>query len=251
MLEDLVEQFSDSHPYEVEVVEEGRPRVRAFRLRFTSKPDPTLALVVGDFLYNVRSGLDHLAASLVPAANRRSVMFPILREAVWTMPHEEGEAAERTRARERWQTCTRGMKDEAVAIIIQAQPVNLEASYPNFHVLDVLNRLSNRDKHERLTVVSHGLCDVACEWRTPSGELIEAPSSDSNLKADEGLKDGAKIHVPENAVAVELHGATTLGVPMGPRGEHVEIPLTFRELMRVVRENLALPLAPYLHGLPS
>jgi hypothetical protein len=55
------------------------------------------------------------------------------------------------------------MNEDAVAIIKQARPVNLGASYPNFHVLELLSRLPDRDKHERLTVVSDGQREVSCD----------------------------------------------------------------------------------------
>jgi hypothetical protein len=61
----------------------------------------TTAPPSGLALYNVRPGLDHLTAVLVPAPNRRSVMFPIFREGVWSIAYEKDESVEWTKAQER------------------------------------------------------------------------------------------------------------------------------------------------------
>src|SRR5688572_12484690 len=65
-LEHAVGRYCDRHPYKAVERMEGNQQGSVWRLRFTEQPDPWLTVIAGDFLYNVRSGLDHLAAALVP-----------------------------------------------------------------------------------------------------------------------------------------------------------------------------------------
>ena len=76
-LEQSIAEFAGRHPYFTRRVE------HRWILEFTEPADPRWPLVVGDVLYNVRSGLDHLAVALNPWSRRHDIYFPIVREAIW------------------------------------------------------------------------------------------------------------------------------------------------------------------------
>ena len=93
---------------------EGSKKKRVHRFHFTRQPGDDVAIVAADFVYNIRSGLDHLAPALVPPAHRTSVMFPIFFQGVWDDP-VDGENEQRLKERKRWRTTTRHMHPDARA----------------------------------------------------------------------------------------------------------------------------------------
>ena len=118
-LEFEIHRYTRRHPYRARPRMEGKRKV--YRLEYTRQPDDELAVIAGDFVYNIRSALDHLAASMVPSKNRYSVAFPIFWQGVWENSIE-GENEQRVKDRARWVSCTREMPDEAVAILKDCQP---------------------------------------------------------------------------------------------------------------------------------
>jgi hypothetical protein len=73
-LETEVSRYCATHPYAITQSREGRRQQPVWRFTYTSQPPDVIALITADFIYNVRSGLDHLSATLVPANDRQ--MFP-------------------------------------------------------------------------------------------------------------------------------------------------------------------------------
>ncbi len=109
---------------------EGRPHVLTkdagdpsgpYRIRTTSGVPPEVSLISGDFIYNVRSALDHLAAALNPPNRKRSVYFPIFWKGVWE-PHLESEDHAKANDRNKWISSTRKMAPEAIEILKRLQP---------------------------------------------------------------------------------------------------------------------------------
>jgi hypothetical protein len=100
------------------------------------------SVIVGDFIHNLRSALDHMACQLVlindPAADIDRTQFPIFtREPVSGGPLNA------------WERMTAGMHPRALAEIRDMQPY--KAGYgAKQHALALLNRLSNDDKHKLL-----------------------------------------------------------------------------------------------------
>jgi hypothetical protein len=110
--------FMASKPYEVTDPVEVKRGQHTARLVFTDQPDPDIALIAGDVLYNLRTAFDYLVGSLVPPSARSKVLCPLLHEPVWDIPHSEGESNELTRNREKWTSLTGHIKsDEAVEIL--------------------------------------------------------------------------------------------------------------------------------------
>lgn len=136
--------FEGCAPYcDVETQERG---LKLGPLRY---PDPSLVLVVGDFLHNVRSAFDHLAYQLVqfPTENGGSktaedkIAFPIT---------DSPEAFERSK----WKI--RGAAPDVEAIVERYQPYHTwERPF-----LWYLHELNNWDKHRLLHLVENTLTQV-------------------------------------------------------------------------------------------
>jgi hypothetical protein len=225
---------------------EGKKKRHIWRLRFTAKPDSRLPLIAGDFLYNVRAALDYLIAALVPSSERSHVMFPCLYEPIWQIPFKQGENQDRTDSRQKWNTTVRKMPDEAVTILKSLQPVNEAANFPNFHVLGMLNRLSNRDRHRQLTVLAWGLKDVSLEAYNAGGSRLDFGGD--NLDDLSGIQDGARIRVPEEVMSMEIRGAPVVVIRDSADDRHIRIPDSLRACLLFARDQAVVPLAPYVRG---
>jgi hypothetical protein len=240
-LEAETTRYADSNPYEVRTTREGKRDVH--RLWFTVSPSPEIAIIAGDFIYNLRSGLGHLAGALVPSDMRRSVEFPVFWQGVWE-DGPEGENKQRAYDRKQWRTYTRKMKPQAVAILKSLQPEPED----NVRIakLDFINRLCNTDRHTKVPVIRAGLRDPIGYWKTRDGQMQRGTT---DLNETYGLaEDGAKIHAPDRAVDVKIEGAAAIGIRVGNEGRsYVLIPESFREALDWTRTRVIEPLVPYLH----
>ena len=203
--ETAIADYCARHPYAVRKRMEGQKQKVRWRLQFTEQPHDDIALMLADFLYNMRSGLDHLAAALVPAKKRRSVAYPIFWKGVWE-PSIKGENQQRYKDRERWNSYTREMHPDAVALIKVNQPDDLGANESNGHPLAVLNRLRNADAHAKLPVVASLLREPTGSCRMTNGDLILFRNLD--LDAMAGLEHDAEVFgLPDDAVDVKIQGS--------------------------------------------
>jgi len=247
-LEELVGDFANSHPYTVTRRVEGQRKKRAvWRLEFTSQPGPDLSLIVGDILYNMRSSLDHLAAALVKPSLRSKVMFPIFTEPVWELPHVEGENPERTKSRQRWETVTRAMQPEAVAIIKNAQPIEPRPNPDQLHPLTVLNRLSNKDRHSGFSLISWGLVpEPDCEVTFEDGSTR---ITEGTLGPYIGIQDGAEIGgIPPGVVKVDLKGTPLVVLQVEKSWGNIRVPTNLQKIAEAIRVLILEPCEPYLRG---
>ncbi|MCZ7587694.1 MAG: hypothetical protein M5U27_02285 [Gaiella sp.] len=146
-------RYIKSHPY-IPVreyhPEPSRPDVVG--LRIIEAPRPELALTVGDYLYNVRSALDHLAWQLVIANNgepTNRTEFPIFKDSR-TYENRVGEKVS-------------GMHPMAAAFIEGLQPYNRRDGSLD-HPLWLLHDLCNIDKHQT-TLLAGTWVSEAIEFR--------------------------------------------------------------------------------------
>jgi len=243
----LVDAFADSHPYTVSRRLEGKRKVPRWRLEFTSMPDDDLPLVLGDVLYNMRSSLDHLACALVASSRRTSSFFPIITERIWDIPQVEGENEKRTKMRRNWGTATKTMHPEAIKILQTAQPIEPRPDPRAKHALSILNNLSNKDRHSKLSVPIWGLAGdgTTAELTREDGSLVEAnPQGVGNRT---GFQDGAILQVPPDVVEVNLQGTPLILVRVAGDWGNIRIPHDLRPAFHWIREELFAPLMSYLH----
>ena len=123
-----------------------------FVLEITKPPDPQIAIVLGDLLFNIRSALDHIAVACAPANRRRQAGFPLYDK------RPEGDD------QKKFESMTRGMASEALAVIEYEQPYNVQNRASNMRqesveALFALNALQDADKHRSLAVLVAGISD--------------------------------------------------------------------------------------------
>jgi len=240
-----IAQWADSHPYEASRGFNGKHDSR--HLRFTSSPPLELGTMAADFVYNLRSGLDHLMADLVPSAQRRSVYFPIYFEGVWEEPLA-GEDQQRTKERGRWRSDTAKVRPEAVAILKSLQPPR-GAGQPGegVHALLLLNRISNTDRHQRLPVLFTALRGFRLLWQDPTGNQQIGPGDTRTPTDTRVLQDGAELGFPPSARNVQIAGSPVVAVKIPDPPRDIEIPSAFDQALDAYRTRVVGPLSPYVH----
>lgn len=222
-LEGLIESYVASNPYRA--VCPAPPKRKPCRWRFVLEmvqpPDPWLAVVLGDFLFDVRSALDHVAVAIAPANRQSNAGFPIIREPIFMMGPLVKDVSEK---REVFERNTRGMPPDAIAIIKQVQPC--DGREDALHALAALGIMRNADTHRRLNVFAVGLTDplVRVSWGTdgigigmtaylkPGAELVRSSDIGNQVRYDEvDVQLTGTLHVS----AVVSEGDYEL---FGPRG---------------------------------
>jgi len=244
-----VSEWAAREPYTVR--ETVYRRRKAHHLTFTDDPLNTeIGIITADLVYNLRSGLDHLAAALVPAQQRDSVSFPIFWKGVWEAP-VPGENKERAKDRARWNIITSTMQDGAVALLKQMQPTGSRQDGGKASSLLLLNRLSNTDRHQQFPVFPTALTGPLITWVDSYGSHAGADSCtarDRNL----AVEDGAELQgIPKDAMNVKIQGTPLVAVRIANHDGYghltFEVPATLDRSLVVVRDFVVAPLIPHLH----
>jgi hypothetical protein len=171
-------EYVQKHPYEMvrivgvrncRQVHPGLDCGGSWTLRIKEQPNPALSIIAGDVVHNLRSALDHLAVTLVPSARRGSASFPIETRDIWAKNGRRYIVRD-AEARKRWRTAINGMAPETIAVLKQLQPYGV--ARPNGHLLAVLSRLDNADKHRQLILFTVGLTKVT-GWGEARGRVTE------------------------------------------------------------------------------
>jgi hypothetical protein len=160
-------------------------------------------VIAADVIYNLRSSLEHLMSALVANKERTSVMFPVMFEGVWEPP-VPGEDAQRANFRARWKSHTKSLGQGALTILQALQPSDDPGDGTEADRLQILNALSNRDRHEKLPVTASGLDKPKLFVEGADGRSYEGfagPDVPSEFAHNE-----ARLDVPEDAVKVEIEG---------------------------------------------
>jgi hypothetical protein len=212
-IERLLARYEASRPYRM--LPGMQDKLGLPRLHFTSQPPDTIPFILGDFLYNVRAALDYLAGALAPSENRGRVNFPILWQGVWDPPIE-GDVKQRLQDRQEWNDWLAKMRSidpRALAIIQQAQPPK-PARDGDTQAFAMLNRLRNKDTHQRLHIVATALIGEISLTFSLNGERILRTMRPA--LAAEGVSDAAPLHgLPVGAMDVEITGTPAVFVRLG------------------------------------
>lgn len=158
-IENVFTRYKSSEPY-VPVRDREtnpNPRIWLYRAELREEITPRLALIVGDFIHNLRASLDHLQAALVPPERKRKVVFPIQWQDPWridpsTGTYIDGFEDERTS----WTSAMKGVEPAVEALIKRMQP-HSESYPPEYHPFAQLSALDNADKHFEIATVSTGI----------------------------------------------------------------------------------------------
>lgn len=163
----VTQQYRDDHPHPVRIfVAKDRAESESFAPTFdwsSSGTPPALdvAILVGEFSYNLRAALDYIVHQLakLAGAGYRMRYFPIE-----TKP---------LKWKERRKTWLEGIPDDHVEIVCRYQPFN------GAHWLEVLKGINNSDKHEGLPVVISQFTGPLFISRE---QLVEVPGDDDRLE---------------------------------------------------------------------
>lgn len=243
--EGIIADYVESHPYEVGVgvADEHGRSIRT--LRFTKQPSDDLAIVIGDFVHNVRSGLNHLAAACTPRENWKKVQFPIFSSDSFEKDPATGDFLHQgkrgTDARSAWKNQITGMSGEAVAAFKRLQPFDPGIEDPRFHGLALVEGFSNTDKHRELLILGFGLRDATLTFILPNGERVQ-----HLVRGD--LNNGAQITGratigPE--VQVQITGTPLVVAAIGEQHGYVELPRALRIILEACRNDAIPALTPY------
>lgn len=242
-LKPIIADYIESRPYVL--AKDPGDESGLYRIRMTSNVPSDIPLICGDFIYNIRSALDHLAAALNPPSRKRSVYFPIFWSGVWE-EHSESEDEGKANDRKKWASSTRKMAPEAVEILKRLQPDYNEVDHSDqrvVHYLDGINLLSNYDKHFEFPAVLAGIGQLRITY-TLGGTTLEI-----NDARDWGMfKEGTPLpQIPVSATNVEMDAKTRIVIRVThPEGE-VQIPDFFDHMLVMIRNRVAFPLSPYIH----
>lgn len=236
--------YSSRKPYTVRERVQGK-KTKTRTLVFTSDPANTdIPIILADAIYNLRSALDHLMSSLVPSAKRTSVMFPIYWQGVWE-PAIEGENPERTKDRQRWSSDTKKLPNEAVTFLKRLQPADTSGK-DEIPILQLVNQLSNRDRHTKLPVVAAGLRHFVLGWTMPDGTVEYGGKSPEPGKFVENNANLGEI--PYRATDVEIEGTPVMVIRGSEKGRDVEIPVLLTEAIRLIENLVIRGLQPHVRA---
>lgn len=171
-LKTAIEHFSNSKPYIISAEDDIENEVHRIRVKF-SEPHCWIHLIAGDIFYCLRSALDQAVYYLA----KDSFPYPD-----WTQfPIFDEDTAE---TRKRFARYTRGVDSEAVSFIKSLQPyVGLNREPLTAHMLWMLNKMCNIDKHRRIPIrgcatdISFKLPPWASVTKTNEGCIITVPPS--------------------------------------------------------------------------
>ena len=177
--EEIGDYVAEDHSRKVSTYDEAK-QLSELRIEVGEPPNDLLwSVILGDFLHNVRSALDHLVWQLVLLAGKqqpgRQHQFPI------AMTKESYERPDGLRDR-----CLAGVAEEHRAIIDRVQPFRLGDDVSD-HSLAHLRRLSNADKHRILPVTMF---------------MTQAPEEDDFVLYDADDDCEIEIELPVGRLAV-------------------------------------------------
>jgi hypothetical protein len=234
-LEALIEEYRSTTAIELHRSIERRKVV--WELAIEKAPPVELALVLGDFLYNVRSTLDYLAVALLPAKHKRDAYYPILAERIWEIPEHPGEPQHLRDMRRRWALIERHVDPAAVEIIKSHHPPSGRPSKREpMHDLTVLNGMSNRDRHQNLNLVAYGLNAATARFvvrhNDGSPEVLTPERPPPPYRS--AHPTGAPLQLPPGDEPVEVSGEIVILVQVDREWSNVEVPGDMRRMWETV-----------------
>lgn len=218
-LDALIADYVALHPYRAHGTRPSKksPTKWSFKLQVSRQPDPIIAVVLGDLLFDVRSALDHITVAIAPRKRKSKAGFPI-HDADPCRPDATCEQ------RDNFLSMMTGMPDEALAIIKREQPYNRKhrgVEDPNgIDALSGLSALQNADKHRNLSALTLGLVDprVSIRWPTDGISIATAAYVKAGAELVSWSDIGNRIKYDE--VDVQVYGTPKVGVIVSGQGPY-------------------------------
>jgi hypothetical protein len=138
----------------------------------------------------------------------------------------------------------------ALAILKGLQPPDDAGDGTEPDRLQILNSLSNRDRHEKLPIVASGLGEPTLSVKGADGKDyvgIAKPGVPSDFAHNE-----ARLDVPEDSVDVQIEGTPLVAVPVGQetggarRDRYVTLPSFLAEEIAFLRQRAVTPLMAHV-----
>lgn len=194
-------------------------------------------ILAGDFMFNVRSALDHLVCALIPGEDKGNAQFPIFVEDPFATD-SRGKPLN-GHAPGLWKRYTKGVPKPARAVLKRLQPYwrAVEHGKPAEHqVLAILHSLQNADKHCQPVLIPDGLrqCEVIV-----NGQVDECITP--------VVKNGTPVYISETKVQVEVEGALTVSIGKGMDGLY-PFPGGFEMMLDFIANEVLPPLEKLLPG---
>lgn len=203
-IRELLSPYTGVKPYEVQSAWDAKTREWVYTAHVPDLSDGLLPVltgswlpvIVGDFLFNVRSALDHLAVSRAPNKRKRDASFPVVTEDIESSELNNAQL----NAKEYFETATNGMDPTVIEAIRAVQPYRAVPPHRdlpdprwsvNDHSLALLRSFQNADKHRELTVVAQGLRPRILRFVLPDG--TQTYQEADLLPDDRLLRDGAVV----------------------------------------------------------
>ncbi len=240
-------RYADSHPYRFTRIRlpDSQNEIRG-RFRITKQPDPMIAVMLGDFVHNLRSALDYIVVACVPKQRRGKASFPILFQDIFAKDEYGEFVINDASLRNNFKTATEGLHPDARAFIIDLQPywgeVFLEGGMSS-HILGVISRLENADKHRQLITIGCGgrefYVDFTVRGFTESIRYHEVLATGANF-----LKDNTIIPftLPSDFPDIKFPN----GSPVLPSDVEMHLTGTAKILVKVPRIGGNQPSADFL-----
>jgi len=226
-------RYAHSHPYRTVPIRQPQryDSIQRYRLDIIEQPDPLIAIMLGDFVHNLRSALDHVVvAATHPRSKRKDAGFPISTENLWARDTKRRYIFRDAERRKSFLRAIDGLPPQAHAIVIRAQPYQLPDRAQE-SILAIISRLENADKHRELITIGTGLAWPTIIVTTPDKAIIRPPT---HFGPNEFLRDGAEIQLkvpvpfttnPE--VQMEFSGTAAISIKIAHGGRN-EPPSEFK-----------------------
>ena len=118
-----------------------------------------IAVMLGDFVHNLRCALDYVIVACVPPQRRKSASFPILFTNIFAKDKDGKFVVDDADGRADFETAVHGLHTKARTIVTDMQPFHA-GNERHRHTLGLVSRLDNADKHRRLTVAGAGVANI-------------------------------------------------------------------------------------------
>lgn len=148
--------YAKRRPYEIVRVAPSKKQPKRWRYRITfDEADPMIVAMIGDFVHNLRSALDHLVVACSKPKDRKSASFPIEVHDIWERTARGKFIRGDDERRAHFQRAIKGLGPQTTAIVLGAQPY--QSDTPATHIIGVLSRLENADKHRKIIAIGTNL----------------------------------------------------------------------------------------------
>lgn len=169
-------------------------------------PDPRMHTLIGEFLHNLRSALDHLAWRLVEKGGgvpNEHTSFPILKVA--PTANKKGITPP--------PTVIGGVSQKAMAVIECAQPYKWGARFAE-HPLWLLHELWNIDKHRHVAARGLLIPGFSISQRLSFSNVLEGKSSGFTfrLRVTSATEEGAEVTLVPDDPTVDVDGHSTVEI---------------------------------------